>query len=60
MNDFEKSMISDRQREGMEIAKLKGVYQNLKKRGKEGALLFLQKHATAVIYLIGNEGRRVI
>ncbi|MDE0772926.1 MAG: hypothetical protein OSB25_12080 [Salibacteraceae bacterium] len=60
MSGFEKPMISDRQREVVEIAKLKGVYQNLKKRGKEGALSFLQKHATAVIYLIGNEGRRGI
>tara|TARA_B110000093_G_C12696445_1_gene296349 strand:- start:50 stop:262 length:213 start_codon:yes stop_codon:yes gene_type:complete len=42
MSGFEKSMISSRQREGIEISKRKGVYQDLNKRGKEGALLFLQ------------------
>ena len=35
MSGFEKPMISDRQREVVEIAKLKGVYQNLKKEVKK-------------------------
>ena len=33
MSGFEKSMISSRQREGIEISKRRGVYQDLNKRG---------------------------
>ena len=39
------------QMEGIQLAKMKGVYQNRKKRGSEGTLKFLEKHSEAVKYL---------
>jgi DNA invertase Pin-like site-specific DNA recombinase len=48
MAKFERDMIRARQKEGIELAKLKGVYQNRPKRGKEPVIGFLKKHQKAV------------
>lgn len=60
MSSFEKSMIHQRQMEGIRIAQLTGRYQNRKKRGKEGTMGFLNKHSQAVKYLeMGMKGVEV-
>jgi DNA invertase Pin-like site-specific DNA recombinase len=60
MSGFEKSMIKSRQMEGIKLAKMTGVYQRRKKRGREGTMRFLQKHSKAVEYLeMGMKGVEV-
>ena len=60
MSGFEKSLIKSRQMEGIQLAKMKGVYQNRKKRGSEGTLKFLEKHSNAVKYLeMGMKGTEI-
>lgn len=47
-SEIENEIRSERQMEGIEIAKSLGKYRNRKQRGKETTLGFLQKHKQAV------------
>jgi len=60
MSSFEKSLISQRQMEGIRVAQMMGKYKNRKKRGKETTMKFLQKHSKAIEYLeMGLKGSEV-
>ena len=52
--EMERMHSKERQREGIAVAKMKGVYKGRKKGTKEDALRFLNKHSKAVAYL--NKG----
>ena len=52
---------TDRQRECISIAKIKGAYDNRTPRGKETPHRFLMKHSKAVEYLKrGMKGSEVV
>ena len=51
MSSFEKSLISQRQKEGIKVARMMGKYKNRKTRGRETTIKFLEKHSKAVDYL---------
>lgn len=60
MSSFEKSLIHQRQMEGIRIAQMTGKYKNRKKRGKESIMVFLKKHSKAIEYLeMGLKGSEV-
>lgn len=60
MSSFEKSLIHQRQMEGIRIAQMKGKYKNRKTRGKESTMDFLKKHSKAIEYLeMGLKGSEV-
>jgi len=60
-SQVENEIRAERQREGIEIAKIKGKYKNRIKRGKETPQRFLMKHSKAVDYLkMGMKGSEVI
>ncbi|UUW11337.1 recombinase family protein [Flavobacterium plurextorum] len=56
VGEMEKNQIKERQREGIRIAKMKGVYNGRKKGSKENALTFLnkEKNKKAVEYIKKN------
>lgn len=59
--EIENEIRKERQMEGIEIAKIKGRYQNRTPRGKETPKQFLMKHSKAVDYLrMGMKGSEVI
>ena len=59
--EIENEIRKERQKEGIEIAKIKGKYKNRIKRGKETPQRFLMKHSKAVDYLnMGMKGSEVI
>ena len=45
MSSFEKSLIHQRQMEGIRIAQMTGKYKNRKPRGSESTMKFIQKHS---------------
>jgi DNA invertase Pin-like site-specific DNA recombinase len=59
--EVENEIRRERQKEGIEIAKIKGRYDNRTKRGSETPHRFLMKHSKAVEYLrMGMKGSEVI
>ena len=59
--EVENEIRAERQREGINIAKIKGAYENRTPRGKETPHRFLMKHSKAVEYLKrGMKGSEVI
>ena len=42
--EIENEIRKERQMEGIELAKMKGVYKNRKQRGRESVMVFLSKH----------------
>ena len=60
MSSFEKSLIHQRQMEGIRIAQMTGKYKNRKPRGSESTMKFIQKHSKAIEYLeMGLKGSEV-
>ena len=60
MSSFEKSLIHQRQMEGIRVAQMMGKYKNRKTRGKEPTMKFIQKHSKAIEYLeMGLKGSEV-
>ena len=59
--EIENEIRKERQREGIEVAKIKGSYRNRTPRGKETPKQFLNKHSKVVEYLnMGMSGSEVI
>jgi DNA invertase Pin-like site-specific DNA recombinase len=60
--EFERALIRERQREGIAIAKMKGVYKGRKEGSKEDILTFLskEKNKKALTYLQkGYSGKEI-